>query len=1231
MAPLQAPSAPQPGEPPSAGFAGLIKKYRLAVSEIGVALGAITGVIAWERTAHLNIDERWLWIGAVLLFLAIGVHHWVTRPASRIREAGAMDPSWLIDRDREITSWVQHIKQWRLVWLRGQSGSGKSALVRAGLVPALEREGSGFLPVYVDYWPSDWEKGPWEALAREFRRASNEPALLSPEELERELSAFERLQAKRPVLFFDQFDDYQALHSDRFLASNGATISGADLIQRNGFWAAIARLLDAGAVHCVIVSRDDNKYGLYCARLHPALRDTHLDLLPPVAAKTVLDRIVPSGAVDQPQAGWNEFAAQLCRDLGREGTLPVRMALAYRALGSLKGQPIRAGLYHRIGELPGLECLPLTHHIREAASASGCNPEIIRLALASLIDPADPTKTKALSVEEIAAHTGGRSADQQSIGEAMEHLASPSCEIVRKNIEGKFRLDHDYLTHSVRLLLERDGRTARLLEERGERFRTSSIRGKIGALLRPGEWLTVLAAWAPRYVTLGPNRVFFLCSFVRVLFPAATMLALLFSAAYIYQKYVDQTERSLDLVRSLAQQGLGLNAPASDLLADLYDMPWYARLGVLRKALSGSSSNIAGDLQTAWNNHDLPTALFHFDRGERDSAYKVVQQLCAATPSDPTRRDLCITLTAQLSADIPAYLRLLGENGVEDYRGIEIGLRASSEDAIKVLQREIKQASGQPNEGALAAFASRIKTPDQARNLLQQAVAQARTTPAIPPRSVIAALAWGVDPKLSGWREARLQAVRELMKPAAEGACGKALRCSPNADLTLAATLAFANSPIEDQAAAFAAAFVEDCASTTNPFPIVFYQSGQTAATLTSALLHNGRRSCLVQFLSSPTYPPAALPILNEQDRAAVLPLVAATVPWQSYEAASRLGWRAAEADAAFDRLFPRSASGLVYTPSQPVIAAMVTPQKAATLWKEAKFCKQSDFPICTVLRKQIGQDYHESLRSNLLGLEMDGGSELIRYLAAGLSGPERSDVLRTTILQKNPPPAFPVYLADAEEPALAILSAEPDPTAFKAEMKKIWDASSDADKANFLNAGLYTWAAILDDDEVRANRDVFEHALKERQMPYPFVVSERWRALFVRIVPKAANRSRIALDIVLPSSTANVPAIGLARFGLALGAQAGATLPVLAPQDSDAVQVLLSYLTVDDEAEAWTRTKRFDLDVQVRQKVAARLCELHKCGLDMRDSWSLAEFAEQQKLDLSIPRSRAGATPQQK
>jgi hypothetical protein len=208
---------------------------------------------------------------------------------------------------------------------------------------------------------------------------------------------------RTPVLLLDQFDDYQSLHYDRFLSPDGARLEAEALRKQNSFWAEIARLLEQGAIRVLIVTRDDSPHGLECVRLVMP-RDTHLARLQPGVAARLLATVVGSDGVKDPAAGWNEFSGALLGSLEQKVTLAIQMVRAFRALPYVQNRPIRSGFYERIGELTGLESLPLDYHIREASRITACDRGVIVRALVEMIDPREQSKTRAVTLSQLSAH-----------------------------------------------------------------------------------------------------------------------------------------------------------------------------------------------------------------------------------------------------------------------------------------------------------------------------------------------------------------------------------------------------------------------------------------------------------------------------------------------------------------------------------------------------------------------------------------------------------------------------------------------------------------------------------------------------------------------------------------------------------------------------------------------------------------------------------------------------------
>jgi hypothetical protein len=96
------------------------------------------------------------------------------------------------------------------------------------------------------------------------------------------------------------------------------------------------------------------------------------------------------------------------------------MVLAFQALGYLAGQRIRPGRFHKLGGLPGLEALPLDHEIEEASRHSGCGRDLIRQALAELVDEHDHTKTRVVAFVNIASKLGCNEREAANLRRAFE-------------------------------------------------------------------------------------------------------------------------------------------------------------------------------------------------------------------------------------------------------------------------------------------------------------------------------------------------------------------------------------------------------------------------------------------------------------------------------------------------------------------------------------------------------------------------------------------------------------------------------------------------------------------------------------------------------------------------------------------------------------------------------------------------------------------------------------------
>ena len=227
------------------------EKRQHRLGELVIAIGALTSLIATVREfldaagdASNAFRSAGLWtgvaVGVALIFVGLYVRF---RKASRLLKIDALridsdNPKHLIGRGEKIDQLEHLCRDSYLVHLVGESGAGKSALVRSGFVPKL-REDESLLPVYMDTWGQDWEHGPrtalmaalWTTLTEEDRGKLKLETRPEPDQLSDLLKRLQSELGRTPLLIFDQFDDYQSRHRARFIVSKRHTVlTTADLL-----------------------------------------------------------------------------------------------------------------------------------------------------------------------------------------------------------------------------------------------------------------------------------------------------------------------------------------------------------------------------------------------------------------------------------------------------------------------------------------------------------------------------------------------------------------------------------------------------------------------------------------------------------------------------------------------------------------------------------------------------------------------------------------------------------------------------------------------------------------------------------------------------------------------------------------------------------------------------------------------------------------------------------------
>jgi hypothetical protein len=376
-------------------------------------------------------------------------------------------PEHLVGRTDDINRLEQKLNEASLLFVEGESGVGKSALLRAGLAPKLGA-GYRYLPVYVESLAGrDWAEGPWRAVLPAFRAALDDKA--PPPSRKPFSEAFgELLEAAReagrvPVLIIDQFDDYQLRHDALFLRS-GTWLRAGELVAENPFWAALRAALDGSRLQLVIATRDDMALGLEAARFIEPL-PYRVEKIAPQYVGDLIERLSgtvggASGAIDAPLATWPDLRARLLDDLTSGGViLPQQLKVALLGLQGLPRQQLTTAAYMAVGGVRGLEANWIETQIDRATRKGKLSTSDILRLLVALCEPDAVAKTRDLSLPALCEVAGLE--DHAAVETALTALEEG--EVVRRLArvdlnESLWRLDHDYIAGVVDLANRRANR-----------------------------------------------------------------------------------------------------------------------------------------------------------------------------------------------------------------------------------------------------------------------------------------------------------------------------------------------------------------------------------------------------------------------------------------------------------------------------------------------------------------------------------------------------------------------------------------------------------------------------------------------------------------------------------------------------------------------------------------------------------------------------------------------------
>lgn len=516
----------------------MTKELQEKLKDITALLGALGALFAAFKAlrqvlqgAGTEVLKNWPWyVGPAVVFLAIlfwrrdRLVRWLN-PRSTVvrRDAFHIGRKYLLGREADIERLLRTLAEWPLVFLVGESGAGKSSLLERGVLPRL-KEVPGQFPLLINSWGPDWVEGPREALAQALEAALDEPlrkllGVKGPVVPGDALAVVGRLRSKAtrtPILLFDQVDDYQTRHRDKFLSGPERILLSAEaLVAENPFWREMAGLLRNGGVRCLFTTRSDAKIGLESVRF----QEPKIYLLDPLEKSSAADLLaeVSKDAVDHPERSFDRLKERLLNDLAADGwVLPIQMQVAFSGLAELRF--LSVGEYERQGGLPGLEALHLESRISAAARAVGVSVAEVRGILLSMVDRST-RKTVAQPMKKLLQVFSDRNSSR--LTDLLGKLELD--EVVRPRIdpggEGSvWLLDHDYLSRGLLELDRRAQRWPRILEEAARSY--EGARGFLehwNKLLPPTLQLRLLYERLRRNLRYGSAAVYARVSTVRML------------------------------------------------------------------------------------------------------------------------------------------------------------------------------------------------------------------------------------------------------------------------------------------------------------------------------------------------------------------------------------------------------------------------------------------------------------------------------------------------------------------------------------------------------------------------------------------------------------------------------------------------------------------------------------------------------------------------------------------
>ncbi len=376
-------------------------------------------------------------------------------------------------REHHVNRLIERMEQERsrLTVIHGQSGAGKSSMIEAGLIPALERQTINtrrVLPVLQRVY-RNWIQALGRLLTNTLEKRLNVASV--PTNLDSTALILEQLhnnsrQNLLTVLIFDQFEEFLSVCSD--------------LNQRQSFYEFLRDCLNIPYVNVILSMRDDylhcllefKKFGIDLEVINNNILDKSIlfDLgnLTPLNAKLYLEGLTEQTQFPLDQALIDKLVEDLGKELGE--IRPIELQVVGAQLERNKITTLEQ--YQHLGDNPKAELV--NEYLEEIVEACGAeNKRAAELVLYLLTDENNtrPLKTRHDLEKELKALAADVDTELERLDLVLEIFVKSGLVLLLREIySDRYQLVHDYLVDFIRQRQGADMR-AELEKEREKRQR----------------------------------------------------------------------------------------------------------------------------------------------------------------------------------------------------------------------------------------------------------------------------------------------------------------------------------------------------------------------------------------------------------------------------------------------------------------------------------------------------------------------------------------------------------------------------------------------------------------------------------------------------------------------------------------------------------------------------------------------------------------------------------------